>query len=135
MVKKPPSVTRKVAGRPRNMGSVSGKASVWPNARPTLKHPLMKPASRAMARPLGKLKSLTAAFFSSSDREALFMEPATPMTAMPTSVTTTPMMTAMVSLDSGSCSGKKTLRNTGPRMVPRPAQVPRAMLWPRATPR
>ena len=95
----------------------------------------MKPANRAIAKPLGKLKSFTAAFFSSSDSDEAFIEPATPMMAMPSSVTTTPRMTAKVSFDSGSVSGKKMLSSTGPMMVPRPAQVPKAIDWPRATPR
>ena len=63
------------------------------------------------------------------------MLPATPIMAMPRSVTTTPRMTLKVSVDKASISGKKMLSNTGPMMVPRPAQVPRAILWPRATPR
>ncbi len=50
-----------------------------------------------MARPLGKLKSFTAAFFSSSESEAAFMLPATPMMAIPRRVTTTPRMTLKVS--------------------------------------
>ena len=95
----------------------------------------MKPARRAMARPLGKLKSFTAAFFSSSDSDADFMEPATPIMAMPTSVTTTPRITEKVSEFRAFISGKKMLSSTGPMMVPRPAQVPRAIDWPRATPR
>ena len=77
LVTKPPSVTRKVAGSVLNISCVSAKWMSLPNSRPTLKQPLMKPASRAMARPLGKLKSLTAAFFSSSLSEAAFIEPAT----------------------------------------------------------
>ena len=95
----------------------------------------MNPASKAMASPLGKLKSFTAAFFSSSESILAFIEPATPMMAMPTRVTTTPRMTAKVSELRASSSGKKTLSSTGPMMVPRPAQVPRAIDWPRATPR
>ena len=87
----------------------------------------MKPASSAMARPLGKLKSFTASRFSSSERAADFMPPATPMMAMPMSVTTTPKMTANVRLSSAFISGKKMFSSTGPMMVPRPAQVPRAI--------
>ena len=106
-----------------------------PNSRPTLKHPLMNPASSAMASPLGKLKSFTAAFFSSSESDEAFIEPATPMMAMPASVTTTPSITEKVSELRALSSGKNMLRSTGPMIVPSPAQVPRAIDWPRATPR
>ena len=88
----------------------------------------MKPASSATAMPLPKLKSFTAFFFSSSGSAAAFMPPATPMMAMPTSVTTTPMITALVRSPAWPVK-------TGPRMAPRAEQVPSAMLWPRATPR
>ncbi len=132
----PPSVTSNVAGSVLYMSGVrSPKFIPFPNSSPTLKHPLMNPASRAMASPFGKLKSFTAAFFSSSDSDAAFIEPATPIMAMPASVTTTPRITAKVSLLSASSSGKKMFRSTGPMMVPSPAHVPRAMLCPSATPR
>ena len=88
-----------------------------------------------MIIPLGKLKSLTTAFFSSSESEADFIDPATPITAMPINVITTPTMTDAVNLESASSSGKKRLSNTGAMMVPRPAQVPKAILCPNATPR
>ena len=128
LVMNPPKVTRNVAGRVRNIGSVSSpKLMSLPNSRPTLKQPLMKPASRAIASPFGKLKSFTAAFFSSSESDAAFMLPAIPMMAMPKSVTTTPMITAYVNESSALSSGKKMLSNTGPMIVPRPAQVPRAI--------
>ena len=81
-----------------------------------------------MAIPLGKLKSFTASFFSSSLRPCAFMCPAMPIMAIPIKVTTTPMITADVKLSKGFCSGKKTFSNTGPMMVPKPAQVPKAML-------
>ena len=136
LVTKPPNVTKKVAGKVLYMSGVSEpKLMSAPKARPTLKQPLMKPANSAMARPLGKLKSLTAAFFSSSEREAAFMLPATPMMAMPTKVTTTPRITLKVKAAKAFISGKKMLSKTGPMMVPKPAQVPKAMLCPRATPR
>ena len=106
-----------------------------PNVSPTLKHPLMKPASNAIASPFVKLKSLTAAFFSSSESDAAFMLPATPMTAIPASVTTTPRITLKVSDERAFISGKKTLSSTGPMIVPKAAHVPRAMLCPNATPR
>ena len=95
----------------------------------------MNPASSAMAIPLGKLKSFTAAFFSSSESDAAFIEPATPMMAMPSRVTATPMSTAAVSDCSGLSSGKKMFSSTGPMMVPSPAQVPNAIDCPSATPR
>ena len=77
---KPPSVTRNVAGRVLYMSGVSvPKLMSAPKASPTLKQPLMNPASKAMASPLGKLKSFTAVFFSSSERKADFIEPAMPM--------------------------------------------------------
>ena len=88
-----------------------------------------------MARPRVKLKSFTAARFSSSDSIAAFIEPATPMMAMPSRVTATPISTEAVRLANAFCSGKKMLSSTGPIMVPSPAHVPRAMLCPRATPR
>ena len=53
-----------------------------------------------MIIPLGKLKSLTTAFFSSSESEADFIDPATPITAMPINVITTPTMTDAVNLES-----------------------------------
>ena len=135
-VRNPPIVTSKVAGNVRNIGSVSSpKLISFPNSRPTLKHPLMKPASNAIRRPLGKLKSLTASFFSSSERVADFIAPATPMIAIPMRVTTTPMMTDEVRADNALSSGKNTLRRTGPMIVPRPAHVPKAIDCPRATPR
>ena len=133
---KPPMVTSIVAGSVLYMSGVSSpKLMSAPKARPTLKHPLIRPASSAIAKPFGKLKSFTAAFFSSSESDAAFMLPAKPMMPMPISVTTTPVITEKVSADSASCSGKKMLSSTGPMMVPSPAQVPRAMLCPRATPR
>ncbi len=95
----------------------------------------MKPDSKAMAMPSGKLKSFTAAFFSASVSDWAFMAPATPMMAMPASVMTTPVMTAKVSAPKAPRSGKNTLSSTGPMTVPRAAQVPRAIDWPRATPR
>ena len=88
-----------------------------------------------MASPLGKLKSFTAAFCSSGLSERAFIDPATPIMAMPARVTTTPMITAAVSCDMGSVSGKNTCSSSGPMTVPRPAQVPSAIDWPRATPR
>ena len=136
LVMKPPRVTRKVAGKVLYISGVNvPKWMSEPKARPTLKHPLMKPASKAMARPLGKLKSFTAAFFSSSESDEAFILPATPMIAIPSRVTTTPSITLKVSDERAFISGKKMLSNTGPMMVPRPAQVPRAMLCPNATPR
>ena len=96
-VTKPPSVTRNVAGSVLNISADSSKWIDEPNSSPTLKQPLINPASKAMAMPFGKLKSFTAAFFSSSLRLCDFMLPATPMMAMPTSVTTTPIMTEAVS--------------------------------------
>ena len=101
----------------------------------TMATALMNPARSAMASPFGKLKSFTASFFCSSESEDAFMLPARPMTAIPTKVTTTPMITDAVSDAKAFCSGKKIFRSTGPMMVPRPAHVPRAILCPRATPR
>ena len=50
MVRKPPTVTSRVAGKVRNIGSVSSpKLSPFPNSSPTLKQPLMKPARSAIA--------------------------------------------------------------------------------------
>ena len=70
LVTNPPSVTSSVAGRVLCMSGVrSPKLMSLPNSRPTLKQPLMKPASRAMASPLGKLKSFTASRFSSSESD------------------------------------------------------------------
>ena len=136
LVMNPPNVTNNVAGSVRNIGSVSSpKLMPFPNSRPTLKQPLINPASKAIASPLGKLKSLTAAFFSSSESEAAFILPATPMMAIPISVTTTPSITAKVNDSRALSSGKKKLSSTGPMMVPSPAQVPKAMDCPRATPR
>ena len=136
LVMNPPNVTSRVAGNVRNIGSVSSpKLMPFPNSRPTLKQPLINPASRAMASPLGKLKSLTAAFFSSSESEAAFIEPATPMMAIPISVTTTPRITANVNDSKALSSGKNMLSSTGPMMVPNPAQVPKAIDCPKATPR
>ena len=136
LVTKPPNVTSIVAGNVRNIGSVSSpKLMPFPNSRPTLKQPLINPASRAMASPLGKLKSFTAAFFSSSESEAAFMEPATPMIAIPIRVTTTPRITANVNDSKALSSGKKILSSTGPMMVPSPAHVPKAIDCPRATPK
>ena len=110
------------------MGLVPSRKSPWPKLRPILKQALIKPARRATKMPFPKLKSFTAFFFSSSGSAALFIAPATPMMAMPTRVTTTPMMTALVRSAAWPV-------NTGPRMAPRAEQVPRAMLCPRATPR
>ena len=62
---------------------------------------------------------------SSSESEADFIPPATPMMAMPTRVTTTPMITEEVRAESAPSSGKNMFRSTGPIMVPSPAQVPR----------
>ena len=136
LVMNPPTVTRKVAGSVLYISGVKvPKCMSLPKARPTLKHPLMKPASSAIVKPLGKLKSLTAAFFSSSESDEAFMLPATPMMAIPISVTTTPRITLKVSEDKASISGKKMLSNTGPMMVPKPAHVPKAMLCPSATPK
>ena len=92
------------------------------------KHALMKPESNATKIPLGKLKSATAFFFSSSDSEALFIPPAMPIMVMPTSVTMIPIITADVSFS--PCPV-----NTGPSKVPSPAHVPRARDCPNATPR
>ena len=129
-------VTRRVAGSVLNMGWVSSpKLISLPNSSPTLKHPLMNPASSAIASPFGKLKSFTVSFFSSSEREADFIPPATPMIAIPTSVTTTPMITDEVRAESAPSSGKNRFRSTGPIMVPSPAHVPSAMDCPNATPR
>ena len=44
-----------------------------PKPRPILKQALMNPAASATAMPLVKLKSFTAAFFSSSDNDEDFM--------------------------------------------------------------
>ena len=134
-VTKPPSVTRNVAGSVLNMSDDSANDTFSPNESPTLKHPLMKPARRAMTIPLGKLKSLTAAFFSSSESDCAFMFPAMPITAMPASVTTTPIITEAVSWSRYPMPGYITLSMTGPSIVPRPAHVPKAIDWPRATPR
>ena len=74
MVRKPPKVTRKVAGRALKMSAVaSPKFRGSPKPRPILKQALMNPAASATAMPLVKLKSFTAAFFSSSDNDEDFM--------------------------------------------------------------
>ena len=136
MVTNPPNVTNKVAGSVLYISDVSEpKLISFPNSKPTLKQPLIKPASNAMERPLGKLKSFTAAFFSSSEREADFIPPATPMIAIPTSVTTTPKMTAKVSDCKAFISGKNRFSKTGPIIVPNPAHVPKAIDCPNATPK
>ena len=93
-----------------------------------LKHADMKPANKATMMPFVKLKSFTASRFSSSESDAAFIEPAIPIIAIPTSVTTTPIITDVVR--SLACPV-----NSGAKIVPSPAQVPSAIDWPRATPR
>ena len=116
---KPPNVTKNVAGNDAKTGLTPLKATGAPNSRPIAKHALIKPESKATKMPLGKLKSATAFFFSSSESEVLFIPPAMPIIVIPINVTITPIITADVSFS--LCPV-----NTGPSKVPNPAQVPKA---------
>ena len=125
---KPPSVTINVAGSVLNISALSAKQSFSPKPNPILKHALINPARRATIIPLVKLKSFTAFFFSSSLRLADFMLPARPIMPIPTNVTTTPTITDVV-------KSPALPVNTGVNIVPNPAQVPKAIDCPRATPK
>lgn len=89
-----------------NFGRI-GEGDAFTELQTTLKQPLMKPANRAIVIPFGKLKSLTAAFFSSSESEADFIEPAIPIMAIPISVITTPAITDARKLREGVQFGEE----------------------------